>query len=335
MNRHISSSGWRLAIAASLLAFGLLAVAATATASHAKPFIDGILNNGFGAVIVSEDGSPVEGREFPFPVFYLSAAEDRALHDHGLPEAVDDVVLNARDFDPAAIEQDEQLAHMLGYHTLPPSPVEGDYHTTRPFYNGGIYIWTFAASDSEHYPNDRGVNFDAANAAKMTFSNKFGGTWYAYGVYTNCWDASGKGTDVGTLLDDFRADILANQASCPYGTSTWPEDVLIGWVKKATNNGAAYRDAWNGPFSIGAETAAPWKVDWAHSAIAGHEISHLFSAAHDTCATSSIMSYCYAGSLWEGQLWVWDTDNTNIVHNNVWKCLCKGSWHSDSDHPQV
>lgn len=305
---------------------GCLLIAGSASATHGKPFIDNLLNQGYFAVIVTEDGKPITDRHFPGPVYYLSPDEDRALNRHGAAVPDEHAALALAGLDPWSLT-DEQKRY-LGDHEEASPPVEVDAHTTRPYISGGVVrIWTLAAIDTTHYPNDRGANFDAANAAKLDFQAKFGGTWYANAVYSNCWDATGIGTAVGDLLNDLRADMIFR---CNiYGS--FPEDVVIGWVKEASNNGVAYTDANPGPYAVGAEHR-PSGVDWAHSAIAGHEISHLFSANHDSCGTGGIMDYCYAAGLFEGVMWSWDSDNYNIVYNNAWRCLCYGSWHTAADH---
>lgn len=162
--------------------------------------------------------------------------------------------------------------------------------------------------------------------------------WETWG----CWNSDGSGTNYWSLLVDLSWDI---QNNCAWAIDPGGE-IVFGWVAAADRNGAAFIDGNTStgryaPVAFGAEACDGWCYDWPEKSIVGHEVSHLFSGAHDptrgnpygSCGFSvcpTIMNYPYAAT---NEYIQWDSDNRQIVGNNICRCTDFGSLHSHDQHP--
>lgn len=288
----------------------------TASASHAMTEMRKIMDTGV-AIVVTDDGLPHD--VYPHPFVMFSAAEYVARFEHP-----DDPLAAL----PNLVEDEERAAVLRG--ELPPGTggdvvweeVYAAEHTSAPFsiFESGAYRWKAGitpAFDSAHAPPN-GCNYSKTNTGLQRFQAQFSDlvdvTCYASNF---CYSASGIGDDAGQLLDRLASEI---GTYCSFLRDA-NNEVVIGWVDFASNNGIAYGD---GFFTVAAEEASG--VDWDHDEIIQHEVSHLFNALDRGTwwwEGDGIMNY------WDAEMGVttWETADWNTVKNNIWACLCSGSQH--------
>lgn len=112
--------------------------------------------------------------------------------------------------------------------------------------------------------------------------------------YFGYWDASDEGENIYDLREDLEQDVswVRNDNN----------DVVLGWVDTASNNGNAVRD---GYYSVAA-TKANWKVDWPHDSIVQHEVTHNFGQKEDGDALIDEPGTCimdYSDAYWGTNQW--------------------------------
>lgn len=193
--------------------------------------------------------------------------------------------------------------------------------------NTGVWyyeVWAYILpAEGIHQP------LNACNLAQTTKAlNRF--TTFTARVEPACiisatcsWDAPAESIASDDLWKELRKDVDGRPgcASLRDSRTTDRNEIVLGWVGLATDNGISNQDQWYALQAEACDDLPQYCNDWPEAQIVQHEVSHLFSAADFGTwpfEGHGIMNY------WDANNGAthWDAENYDIVEDNIQGCHC-------------